>query len=83
MRIGEVADSGNCSVDGVLRINSLFDSMENPGIDSENEYCVPVSDFHMPVIRYDAQGQRRYMNRAAATTMNRISRQYFTRAPFV
>ncbi|MGF6597854.1 diguanylate cyclase (GGDEF)-like protein/PAS domain S-box-containing protein [Paraburkholderia sp. GAS448] len=83
MRIGEVADSGNCSVDGVLRINSLFDSMENPGIDSENEYCVPVSDLHMPVIRYDAQGQRRYMNRAAATTMSAASegsRVLFTEA---
>lgn len=54
-------------------INSLFDSMENPGINSENEYCVPVSDLHMPVIRYDAHGQRRYMNRAAVTTMSAAS----------
>lgn len=44
--------------------------MENPGIDNEHEYRVPVGDLHIAVIRYDAYGRRRYMNRAATAMMS-------------
>lgn len=47
-----------------------YDGMENPGIDNEDEYCVPVGDLHVAVIGYDAYGRRRYMNRAAAAMMS-------------
>ncbi|WP_206956350.1 bifunctional diguanylate cyclase/phosphodiesterase [Trinickia acidisoli] len=46
--------------------------MENPEIDHEDEYRVPVGDLHVAVIRYDACGQRRYMNRAATTMMSAL-----------
>ena len=39
-------------------------------MDAGSDYCIPVGDLPMPVIRYDAQGQRRYMNRAARAMMN-------------
>lgn len=44
--------------------------MEKPGIDNQNEYRVPVGDLHVAVIRYDASGRRRYMNRAATAMMS-------------
>jgi diguanylate cyclase (GGDEF)-like protein/PAS domain S-box-containing protein len=44
--------------------------MENPGIDTEDDYRMPVGDLHIAVIRYDASGRRRYMNRAAAAMMS-------------
>ena len=44
--------------------------MENPGIDTEDNYRMPVGDLHIAVIRYDASGRRRYMNRAAAAMMS-------------
>ncbi|WP_181885421.1 bifunctional diguanylate cyclase/phosphodiesterase [Trinickia dinghuensis] len=47
-----------------------FDGMENPGIDNEDEYRVPVGELHVAVIRYDAYGRRRYMNRAATDMMS-------------
>jgi diguanylate cyclase (GGDEF)-like protein/PAS domain S-box-containing protein len=43
--------------------------MDNPGIDKEDEYRMPVGDLHIAVIRYDASGRRRYMNRAAMAMM--------------
>ena len=43
--------------------------MENPGIDKEDEYRMPVGDLHIAVIRYDAAARRRYMNRAAMAMM--------------
>lgn len=46
--------------------------MENPGIESEDEYRVPVGELHTAVIRYDARGQRRYMNRAATAMMSAL-----------
>ncbi|PMS17083.1 GGDEF domain-containing protein [Trinickia dabaoshanensis] len=49
---------------------SLSDGMDKPGIDNENEYRVPVGDLHVAVIRYDATGRRRYMNRAAVAMMS-------------
>jgi len=73
LRVVEVADCGSDCVDGVVRTHSLFDSMKNPGMDAGSEYCVPVSDLPIPVIRYDAQGQRRYMNRAAQAMMRAAS----------
>jgi PAS domain S-box-containing protein len=51
---------------------SLFDGMKNPGIDSKNEY-VPVGDLQIAVIRYDAHGRPRYMNRAATAMMTVLS----------
>ncbi len=39
-------------------------------MDAGSDYCIPVGDLPMPVIRYDAHGQRRYMNRAARAMMN-------------
>jgi diguanylate cyclase (GGDEF)-like protein/PAS domain S-box-containing protein len=50
--------------------NESLNGMENPGIDNENEYCVPVGDLHVAVIGYDAHGRRRYMNRAAKAMMS-------------
>jgi diguanylate cyclase (GGDEF)-like protein/PAS domain S-box-containing protein len=44
--------------------------MENPGIDTEDDYRMPVGDLHIAVIRYDASGRRRYMNRAATAMMS-------------
>ncbi|MGG1948878.1 EAL domain-containing protein [Trinickia sp. NRRL B-1857] len=44
--------------------------MDKPGIDNQNEYRVPVGDLHVAVIRYDASGRRRYMNRAATAMMS-------------
>lgn len=44
--------------------------MDTPGIDNEDEYRVPVGDLHVAVIRYDASGRRRYMNRAATAIMS-------------
>ena len=44
--------------------------MDNPEIDAESEYAVPVHGLPMPVIRYDASGQRRHLNRAAIATMS-------------
>jgi diguanylate cyclase (GGDEF)-like protein/PAS domain S-box-containing protein len=44
--------------------------METPGIDTEEEYRVPVGDLHVAVIRYEACGRRRYMNRAAMAMMS-------------
>ena len=44
--------------------------MENPGIDAEDDYRMPVGDLHIAVIRYDASGRRRYMNRAATAMMS-------------
>ena len=65
LRVVEVAGPGNECVDGVVRADSLFDSMKNPGIDAGSEYSEPVSNLPFPVIRYDSQGQRHYMNDAA------------------
>lgn len=45
--------------------------MENPRID-EDEYRVPVGNLHVAVIRYDAHGRRRYMNRAATAMMSEL-----------
>ena len=74
LRLAGVADSGDdCIDDGVVRALSLFDSMKNLGMDAENGYCVPVSDLPMPVIRYDAHGQRRYMNSAAQAMLGDAS----------
>ena len=50
--------------------NSLFDGMDTPGIDNEDEYRMPVGDLHVAVIRYDASGRRRYMNHAARAIMS-------------
>jgi diguanylate cyclase (GGDEF)-like protein/PAS domain S-box-containing protein len=47
--------------------------MENPEMDREDEYRVPVGDLHIAVILYDASGQRRYMNRAATAMMTALS----------
>ena len=44
--------------------------MENPGFDTEDEYRMPVGDLQIAVIRYDASGRRRYMNRAATAMMS-------------
>ena len=44
--------------------------MNTPGIDNEDEYRVPVGDLQVAVIRYDAYGRRRYMNRAATAIMS-------------
>jgi diguanylate cyclase (GGDEF)-like protein/PAS domain S-box-containing protein len=44
--------------------------MDNPELDSDDEYRVPVGDLPMPVIRYDASGNRRYLNRAAVAMMS-------------
>ncbi len=44
--------------------------MDTPGIDNEDEYRVPVGDLHVAVIRYDASGRRRYLNRAATAIMS-------------
>jgi diguanylate cyclase (GGDEF)-like protein/PAS domain S-box-containing protein len=44
--------------------------MDIPGIDNEDEYRMPVGDLHVAVIRYDASGRRRYMNRAAIAIMS-------------
>ncbi len=46
--------------------------MKNPGIDTKDEY-VPVGDLHIAVIRYDACGRPRYMNRAATAMMTVLS----------
>lgn len=51
--------------------------MENPGIDSKNEY-VAVGDLHVAVIRYDAHGRPRYMNRAATAMMTVLSGGSYT-----
>ncbi|MCP3712340.1 EAL domain-containing protein [Paraburkholderia sp. CNPSo 3274] len=42
-------------------------------MDAESEYSEPLSNLPMPVIRYDAQGQRRYMNSAALAMMRAAS----------
>ncbi|WP_321937732.1 EAL domain-containing protein [Paraburkholderia sp. J8-2] len=42
-------------------------------MDAGNDYCVPVSDLPMPVIRYDGQGTRRYMNSAARAMIGAAS----------
>jgi diguanylate cyclase (GGDEF)-like protein/PAS domain S-box-containing protein len=52
--------------------NLSADGMNNTGIDDEDEYRVPVGDLHVPVIRYDAHGRRRYMNRAATAMMSTL-----------
>lgn len=55
---------------GNARTNGLLDGMKNPGIESEDEYRVPVGNLHTAVIRYDASGRRRYMNRTATAMMS-------------
>ncbi|MEX3920886.1 EAL domain-containing protein [Paraburkholderia sp. BR10872] len=42
-------------------------------MDAESEYGEPLSNLPMPVIRYDAQGQRRDMNGAAVAMMGAAS----------
>jgi diguanylate cyclase (GGDEF)-like protein/PAS domain S-box-containing protein len=73
LRPGKRADSGNSKADGVEQTISFFNSMKNPEIDAESGYSVPVHGLPMPVIRYDACGQRRHMNRAAVATMSDAS----------
>lgn len=55
-----------------MREHTLLDCMENPEFESEDDYRVPVADLHTPVIRYDARGRRRYMNRAATAMMSAL-----------
>ncbi|MEX3943109.1 EAL domain-containing protein [Paraburkholderia sp. BR10937] len=42
-------------------------------MDAESEYGEPLGNLPMPVIRYDAQGQRRYLNSAALAMLRAAS----------
>ncbi|MEX3980462.1 EAL domain-containing protein [Paraburkholderia sp. EG287A] len=42
-------------------------------MDAESEYGEPLGNLPMPVVRYDAQGQRRYLNSAALAMLRAAS----------